>query len=208
MKKRDLTDIIQNLMKAESHCMRHWPKDIRPMEIDWHDRMHNSGAWPFGPGGAPRDFYFENSDWFLAHNWGNQRMLNRARKKHTEMDTTYWLRLLDISRFAKLDLNHAFVGNILPGYKEGPAAGLMSNNPEYLEDSKACFFAQLDILRPSRIIVLGGDSASLLRRFLKGHQLEVEVAIIMHPSARACNWGGSKEEWLSRQAAKIMRANC
>jgi hypothetical protein len=43
-----------------------------------------------------------------------------------------------------------------------------------------------------------------LRRFLKGRQLEVEVVIIMHPSARACNWGGNKEEWLSRQATRIM----
>jgi hypothetical protein len=205
MKKRALADIIQELMKAESHYMKHWPKGIRPMEIDWQDRMHNFGAWPFGPGGAPRDFYFENSDLFIAHNWGNQRMLDRARKKHSEKDTIYWSRLLDISRLANLDLDHAFVGNILPGYKEGPAAGLMSNNREYLEDGKACFFAQLDILQPSRIIVLGGDSESLLQRFLKGRQSRVEVVIIMHPSARRINWGGSKEEWLARQATKITR---
>ncbi len=138
--------VIQQLMEVESRYVTHWPDCITSVNISLKNRLQNTAAWPVGPGGQPRELFPENSDCFVAHNWGNVRMLRCAISLKGEKDTTYWRRLMKIIDLADLSPDRSFIGNALPGIKSGPAAGSMSRNQEYLEDSKNCFLVQLEII--------------------------------------------------------------
>jgi hypothetical protein len=195
---------MQQLMDAESQYIKHWPEGVTSLKISLEKRLQNVAAWPVGPGGALREYFPDNCDFYVAHNWGNHRMLRRAEKLKGEKDTAYWRHLMEIINMAGLSPDRSFIGNALPGIKSGPAAGSMSKDSAYLEDSRNCFLAQLQIIKPRRIIILGDASEGLLKKFLKSIDHNIDEIKIMHPSTRSINWNGTREVWAKRQANKIM----
>lgn len=97
---RMYTEVLVDLLDAMQRTVTHYPEAISRTEPGVQDLIPGPGVFPVASGalGIPGECFPENSDFFLAHNWGNSKALLRAIAKGSEAGITFYERLLSIVR--------------------------------------------------------------------------------------------------------------
>jgi len=191
--------------------VKHYPDGVGRTGRHLNELIKGSAFFPAGPGakcgdgnGGPLPKYFpEKPIMFIAHNWGNQRMLDKAQYERGEATEKCWARSMDFLREADLDPERCFFTNALMGIKDGPAVGEMSNDPDYRKECEQYLSKQIELVDPSCIVSLGGASKRLCRRVYRQYGLRTEIVNIMHPSEREGNRRDTYAEWVRSQATEI-----
>jgi uracil-DNA glycosylase len=145
---------------------------------------------------------------FVGHNFDSIEAHKEAMDQGGEVGTVFWRTLKGFLGVAALDPAGCVFSNALMGLKPGSADGPMPDCKDYRPQCQHFLRRQIEIVRPSTIIVLGDDAAVQLRKARKRDAAGAAIRFekVMHPSTRPVNQRPNRDEWILAQGQKIAAA--
>ena len=200
-------DVIQKLLDEMQLISSYHPKVGRTEKTV--DKLIDGTA--FFPGGTglwrgenphgPLPEYFPHAPiMFVAHNFGNKAIYERAVKKEGEAQYQFWTNLLGYLEHAGVPPEHCFFTNALMGIKLGAATGPMPCANGYEDQCQRFLRFQIKTVRPSYIFALGGDAKKQLLTI----GCETPWKDLLHPSARELNLLETRDERVREQGKAIL----
>ncbi len=162
-----------------------------------------SGLWcglqPFAP---PPELFPIAPIMFVAHNYAGFEAFLRLRERGGEaVGDIWWPQIvLPLILGAGIEPEGAFFTNALMGLKDGGSEGDMGATPEFENECSAFLREQIRIVRPSRIVSLGGDSYPRVRAITH------EFARCIHPSAWEFRPRATRAERVAKRADELRLA--
>ncbi len=178
-------DVIQELLD-EMQLISSYPPEVGRTEKKVDDLIKGTAFFPGGTGlwrgekpNGPLPEYFPQAPiMFVAHNFGNKAVYERAVKKEGEAQYFFWQNLLGYLQHADVSPEHCFFTNALMGIKPGPATGDMPAANGYEDQCQRFLRFQIKTISPSHIFALGSAAKKQLSA------IGFNIPSLLHPSAR------------------------
>ena len=185
--RRRSRDVVQCLLDEMDRLVRDYHPDCGRTGRNVDELIDGTAVFPGGSGlwrgpafhGPLPELFPEGSIMFVAHNFDSIDAYKRAKIRGGETQSIFWQRLLDYLKSANIHPDRCFFTNALAGLKPGSATGPMPTVDGYREQCQQFLVRQVDIVKPFRIVALGGRAEGEVRRAKGG----VPFIRILHPSA-------------------------
>jgi hypothetical protein len=203
-------DVVSDLLR-EKQNMVNW---FHPTVVDtgnrFSDLIDGTAVFPGGSGlwrgsgffGELPEFFPADPTMIVGHNFDSESGYQKSKAQGGELQTSssFWGVLLAYLRYANIDPSQCFFTNALMGLKPGITnTGSMPTTPDYEAQCREFLYAQIRLVKPSKIIALGIEASKRLAKIKSAKHCHV-----MHPSARQFKPLVTREDRIREQGLKIL----
>ena len=211
------TEVVQELLNQLSCTVTSYAPEVQQTGTTIDELIAGTAVFPggtglwrgYGNGGALPWYFPERPLMFVAHNFGSIEAYRHARSARGEVEHSkrFWPNLLAFLLAANTEPSSCFFTNAFMGLKPGSATGPMPLCDGYKEQCLAFLLAQVQIVKPKAVVVLGRPATELWTRAGKLYSPVRSILweVVAHPSAWPKDQTPEPETWRQNQGAKIAK---